>query len=506
MDGPAERPGPQAVIDGINQRIFDTSLDLILVVDSHGSFERISPSSLAILGYEPAEMIGHSAKEFLYPDDLENTRNEMRLARYGQMTRNFECRYVHKQGNVVSLWWTGLWSAPEHLYFFIGRDVTERKKTEAQLRAAREMDALLREGINNMPEGFAIYDSDERLVIFNASYKRLVPEADIIEPGVTLETILRYGIGRGLFPDALGREEEWIVERRQQHRTQHGVIEQRLSDGRWVLVSKYQMSQGHTIGLRVDITEIKRAQQALHKAEEQLRQAQKMEALGKLTGGMAHDFNNMLVVVLGSLDMAKPLIADGDAAELVQEAIDAATSAADLTRGLLAFARKQPLRPERIVLNVQITKLARLLGRIIGKGIAITLDLADDLWPVIIDAAQLDAALTNLTTNARDALPNGGHLMITTANRTLDADSGVPGDYAMIEVSDDGIGMTPEVCAQIFEPFFTTKTQGTGLGLSMVFGFMQQSGGHISAHSELGKGTTFRLYLPAAKRDPAHLT
>lgn len=500
MDGPAERPDAQAAIDGVNQRIFDTSLDLILVVDPYGSFQRISPSSLAILGYEPVEMIGHSAQEFLYPADLENTRNEMRLARYGQMTRNFECRYVHKDGRVVPLWWTGLWSVPEHLYFFIGRDMSERKETEAQLRAALQMDALLREGIDNMPEGFAIYDDEERLVVFNASYKRLVPEADIIAPGVTLEAILRYGISLGLFPDAVGHEEEWIAERRQQHRTQHGVIEQQLSDGRWVLVSKYQMSHGHTIGLRVDITEIKKAQAALHKAEEQLRQAQKVEALGKLTGGMAHDFNNMLVVILGSLDMAKSLITDDDAAELVQEAIDAATSAADLTRGLLAFARKQPLRPERIGLNEQITKLARLLDRVIGKAITINLDLADDLWPVVIDTAQLDAALANLTTNARDALPTGGHLTILTANHTLDAASGaVPGDYTLIQVSDNGIGMTPEVCANIFEPFFTTKSTGTGLGLSMVSEFVKQSGGHLSVDSKLGSGTTFRLYLPAAR-------
>ncbi|MEX0853168.1 MAG: MASE4 domain-containing protein, partial [Bauldia sp.] len=241
------------------------------------------------------------------------------------------------------------------------------------------------------------------------------------------------------------------------------------------------------------------------RTEAQLRQAQKMEAIGNLTGGMAHDFNNLLAVIIGNLDiLCGRKKDDPDVQELAGEALDAATHGADLTRRLLAFARRQPLKPQRVVLNDLITDLTKLLGRTLGEDIEISLDLAPGVWPVTVDPAQLEAALTNLATNARDAMPNGGSLIIVTGNRNLDADYAaqhpevVAGDYAAIEVSDTGEGMTAETAARIFEPFFTTKEtgKGTGLGLSMVYGFIKQSGGHINVYSEQGIGTTFRLYLP----------
>ena len=241
--------------------------------------------------------------------------------------------------------------------------------------------------------------------------------------------------------------------------------------------------------------------------EAQLRQAQKMEAIGSLTGGMAHDFNNLLGVIIGNLDLVTPLVgALGEAGELVQDAIDAALRGTELTRRLLAFARKQPLRPKRVEINELVSDVVHLLQRTLGENIEITLDLADDLWPVVVDPAQLEAALTNLATNARDAMPGGGKLLIGTGNRHLDAVYSAthadvaPGDYAAIEVTDSGCGMAAEIIEHIFEPFFTTKHngKGTGLGLSMVFGFFKQSGGHISVYSEPNVGTTFRLYLPRA--------
>jgi signal transduction histidine kinase/CheY-like chemotaxis protein len=240
-------------------------------------------------------------------------------------------------------------------------------------------------------------------------------------------------------------------------------------------------------------------------AEAQLRQAQKMEAVGTLTGGMAHDFNNLLGVVIGNLDMLRGFV-KGNATvdELAGEALDAALRGADLTRRLLAFARRQPLQPARIDVNELVDGITKLLSRTLGERIEIEVRLAPDLWPVVADPAQLESALTNLATNARDAMPNGGRLIIATGRRTLDADYAllhpevVPGEFAMIEVSDTGTGMPADVLSRIFEPFFTTKEQGqgTGLGLSMVFGFIKQSGGHISVYSEPAVGTTFRLYLP----------
>jgi PAS domain S-box-containing protein len=251
-----------------------------------------------------------------------------------------------------------------------------------------------------------------------------------------------------------------------------------------------------------DITERK-------KLETQLRQAQKMEAVGTLTGGMAHDFNNHLGVIILNLDVLQEMLPDKpEAEELSREAMAAAMRGAELIRRLLAFARRQPLQPQRTEINTLVAEMTKLLERTLGEEIRITLDLADGVWPTVIDPAQLESSLANLATNARDAMPHGGGLSIATRNRHLDADYAAqhaevtPGDYAMVEVSDSGGGMPPEVLAQVFEPFFTTKApgKGTGLGLSMVYGFMKQSGGHINVYSEVGVGTTVRLYLP---REPA---
>ena len=242
-----------------------------------------------------------------------------------------------------------------------------------------------------------------------------------------------------------------------------------------------------------DITERKRSEAALRTSEAQLRQAQKMEAIGNLTGGMAHDFNNLLGIIIGNLDLLRDRQSgDPDAEGLSRDALDAALRGADLTRRLLAFARRQPLQPARIDVNGLIAGIVKLLERTLGEEIQITLDLDPDTWPVVVDPAQLESILTNLATNARDAMPGGGQLIIVTENRSLDADYATqhaevePGDYAMIEVSDTGTGMSAEVASRIFEPFYTTKEpgKGTGLGLSMVFGFIKQSGGHINVYSE----------------------
>ena len=261
----------------------------------------------------------------------------------------------------------------------------------------------------------------------------------------------------------------------------------------------------YILGTVHDVTDRRRT-------EEQLRQSQKMEAIGNLTGGMAHDFNNLLGVVVGNLELARERLGDDeDLQELVSEALDAAWRGADLTRRLLAFARRQPLRPAQIDVNALVGDTVRLLHRLLGEDTEVQLNLGADIWPVVADPAQLESSLANLATNARDAMPGGGRLIIGAENRELDEDYAathpevVAGLYAMIEVSDNGTGMSAETIAQIFDPFFTTKEagKGTGLGLSSVFGFIKQSGGHVSVYSEVGVGTTFRLYLPRAASDAA---
>jgi hypothetical protein len=240
---------------------------------------------------------------------------------------------------------------------------------------------------------------------------------------------------------------------------------------------------------------------------EALRQAQKMEALGRLTGGVAHDFNNLLAIVIGYLDLLQAELPEGGSAtEMVTEALAASLRGAALTQHLLAFARRQPLSPTRIPTNLQIGATARLLARTLGNRVTVVQRLAKDAWPVRADAAQLEACVLNLAANARDAMPDGGTLTIATANHRVDAAQAAvspdmaEGDYAVIEVADTGTGIAPDAIGRIFEPFFTTKPPalGTGLGLSMVFGFAKQSNGHVTVRSAPGAGSTFRLYLPRA--------
>jgi signal transduction histidine kinase len=249
-------------------------------------------------------------------------------------------------------------------------------------------------------------------------------------------------------------------------------------------------------------------------AQEHLVQAQKMDAIGNLTGGLAHDFNNLLGIIIGNLDLLRTTGGDGTTAgEFISEAIEAATRGAELTHGLLAFARRQPLRLERIDVNALMSRTVKLLKRTLGENVTIALELDPMPWPVIADPAQLEASIANLATNARDSMPKGGRLGIRTTKRQLDAGYAAqhadvtPGDYVLIEVTDTGTGISRKIVNRIFEPFFTTKEpgRGTGLGLSMVFGYVKQARGHLSVDSEIGVGTTFRIYLRRAD-EPAEAT
>jgi signal transduction histidine kinase/CheY-like chemotaxis protein len=241
-------------------------------------------------------------------------------------------------------------------------------------------------------------------------------------------------------------------------------------------------------------------------AEAQTRQAQKMDALGQLTGGIAHDFNNMLAIVIGSLDVAHRRLARGDAdiMNFIDIGLDGANRAAGLTRRLLAFSRQQPLDPVVTELNALVQGMAELLRRTIGETIDLECALAGGLWRTCVDQPQLESAILNLAVNARDAMPEGGKLTIETLNAHLDdayatAHSEVaPGHYAVVAVSDTGVGMTREIAERAFDPFFTTKGigRGTGLGLSQVYGFVKQSGGHVKIYSEVDRGTTVKIYLP----------
>ncbi|MCR0983295.1 hybrid sensor histidine kinase/response regulator [Roseomonas populi] len=260
----------------------------------------------------------------------------------------------------------------------------------------------------------------------------------------------------------------------------------------------------HAVGR--DIQAEKEAAEALRRAEEALRQSQKMEAVGQLTGGIAHDFNNLLTGITGSLELLRSRLAQGRLTDLdryITTAHGAAGRAAALTHRLLAFARRQTLDPKPTNVNRLISGMEELIRRTVGPEITVEVVGSAGLWTVLVDPNQLESALLNLCINARDAMPDGGRITIETANKWLDDRAGherdlPPGQYLSLCVTDTGTGMTPEVIGRAFDPFFTTKPigQGTGLGLSMIYGFVRQSGGQVRIYSELGQGTTMCLYLP----------
>jgi two-component system, cell cycle sensor histidine kinase and response regulator CckA len=265
------------------------------------------------------------------------------------------------------------------------------------------------------------------------------------------------------------------------------------------------VERGLIFAIGQDITDRRTMESALLEREAQLRQTQKMEAIGQLAGGVAHDFNNLLTVILGNTEIARdPAVDPREREQLLMEVDAAGGRAAALTRKLLAFSRRQVLEPVEVNLNELVADAAKLLRRLIGENIAISMSLADDLGRVLVDRAQLEQIVLNLSVNARDAMPDGGRLTLETQN--VDAEALPPdfprelaaGPYMMLAVSDTGCGIPDEVKPRLFEPFFTTKPKGhgTGMGLAMVFGTVTQSQGHISVSSEVGRGTTFRVYFP----------
>ena len=479
---------------GQNRRIFDTCLDLILVSDRKGVFTRVSPSSLRILGYQPEEMIGHNALEFLCPDDLESTRNEIRLARRGRKRRNFEARFRHKDGHFVSMNWTGVWSEPDMEYFSIGRDMTARKALE---RRERESKTTLAAVIDASPVAIICLAPDHTVLVWSRAAEQLF--------GYKAEEVI--GKPYKLVPEGHEAEFRTLIARSMSGETLRDVrVRRQRKDGALVDISfeaapMYDAGKVTAVAFALaDITE-------RNKLEQRLRQSEKMDVIGQLTGGVAHDFNNMLTVITGTIDLLADGVADRpELAEIAKLISEAADRGAELTRHLLAFARKQPLQPRETNVTQMAHEAANLLRQTLGEQINIDWKLSETAWSAMVDPGQLVTAIMNLAVNARDVMPNGGKLTIETKNVFLDETYAnehsevMAGAYVMIAVSDTGPGIPPAIRDRVFEPFFTTKGvgKGTGLGLSMVYGFVKQSGGHIKLYSEEGLGTTFKIYLPRA--------
>jgi len=342
----------------------------------------------------------------------------------------------------------------------------------------------------------------------------------VLGPSATPERLEKdpQFIWNRIVPEDVGPVQESVRRSSQAMVPWNEEFRMRRDDGSIVWLSGASRPHGDGLGnvicdgILIDITERKAAEQALARAEEQLRQLQRLESIGQLTGGIAHDFNNLLQIILGNLDLAREQITDqAKAWERMKVAFEAAERAAELTQQLLAFARKQTLAPRAVKVNDLVRRVDNMLRHTLGRDIRMEFQLADDVWDVFCDPAQLESALVNLAMNARDAMPDGGTLRIATANRALDdayaqahPDVHV-GDYVAISVADTGVGMPPEVSARAFEPFFTTKEvgRGTGLGLAMVYGFVKQSGGHVDLVSEPGRGTEITMYLPKMPGTPS---
>jgi signal transduction histidine kinase len=391
----------------------------------------------------------------------------------------------------------------------IAHEETKRavQEIQAQNRALQERDVELDlqntrfdAALNNMGQALCMVGPDDRLIVCNRPFHELFGTGpDDTRTGQHAHSMFRDIARRFANPELIERAWHEQLSLISERRAAALVLEGQ--DGRALAVSHQPMEGGGWVATYEDITQSRLA-------ERQLAQAQKMEAIGNLTGGMAHDFNNLLAVISLNLEF---LLSRTDGDQRVQEpasrALQASLRGANLIAQLLSFARRQPLAPQRISVNPWIGSIAALLERALGDSIEIRLSLGQGIWPVNADATRLETAIANLATNARDAMPNGGQLTIATSNVTQpepppsDAGDLQPGDYVMIEVSDTGTGIPPEVMSRIFEPFFTTKPEGrgTGLGLSMVFGFIRQSGGHITVDSRPARGTTFRLYLPRAE-------
>jgi PAS domain S-box-containing protein len=386
---------------------------------------------------------------------------------------------------------------------FIGviYDISDSKAAEAKLRElARTLEARVeartqeRDRIwNSSRDLFAVVGPDGTYRAVNPAWRTLLGYAEDEVVGHDFRELLEPG-------DASVGLSRWAG------RTGDDALDDfdarmRAKDGGWRWINWTVIPEGEAFyAVGRDVTERKHL-------EEQLRQSQKMEAVGQLTGGLAHDFNNMLTGVLGGLDMVRRRLADGrleDVGRFMDTAVASAERAAALTHRLLAFSRRQTLDPQPIEVNALIASMEDLLRRTLGEQVDLAVALAPDLWTTLTDANQLESAILNLAINARDAMPDGGKLTVETCNARLDAtyteavEGLEPGDYVLVSVSDTGSGMPAEVLARAFDPFFTTKPlgQGTGLGLSMVYGFARQSNGHVSIYSETGVGTTVKLYLP----------
>ncbi len=491
-------------------RILGSMKNMFFRVDTDGVFTRVSPSVTPLLGYLPEEMVGRAASDFyVEPSDREVFLSAM--AAGGGRVRDYEMMLRAKDGSSVQLSMTSYYLYDADGTYIgiegIGRDFSDRRQAEERVHTLIERLSLATRagGIGiwerDIATGTVVWDR-KMCEMYGLPGDGYTGTPDVWKRRLHPDDVARVA---SEIDDAIASKDEFSL-----------AFRTRWPDGSIRHIESYAIVRRdaggvplHLIGMNRDITE-------KVEAEQRLVESQKMEMVGQLTGGLAHDFNNLLAVILGNLEfMDDHIEPDSTLDSLKKGALRATLRGADLTQRLLAFSRKQALRPEYTDTDRLIQELSELMRRTLGEQVEIECRLKADQHSIMIDPGQLENALLNLAINARDAMVGGGRITIETANTVLGADDlegkeiddVTPGPYLVISISDSGSGMPDSVRERVFEPFFTTKEagKGSGLGLSMVYGFVKQSGGQITIDSRAGAGTKIRLYLPRTKHAPRQL-
>ncbi|MCW9035869.1 MAG: PAS domain S-box protein [Rhodospirillales bacterium] len=491
----------------LNERRFrdivECSMESIWEVDENFRFTFLDSSNNSMLGYTLKEIIGKTPFEFMPPKEAIRVKQvALELIEKNKPFSRLESINIHKNGQFVFFSTSGVPIFTKRGKFKgyrgVNLDITEHKEIQKQLEATAG----------------ALTESEERfrsLQEFFPTAIGLHESGHFVDANEALENLTGFSLEELRAHQNL----ELIAEE------SHAIVRQNIArgfDGTYEVTGKRK--DGSTYPLELQGTNIPYKGKVLRitefrdlterkATEARLRQSQKLEAIGQLTGGIAHDFNNILGIIQGNLELLQRKIPnDQSALDRLSKALSGTKRAAKLTEKLLGFSRPEAHGTQLTSINEFIRNMEELITKSLTVSIKVESHLAEDLWFVKIDPGDLEDAILNLALNARDAMPDGGTLVIETANKTLDENyaqrnqTGQAGDFVMFSVSDTGMGMSPEVKERIFEPFFSTKEagKGTGLGLSMVYGFTQRSNGHIKIYSELDEGTTFRIYLPRARR------
>ncbi|MCF7810482.1 PAS domain S-box protein [bacterium] len=483
------------------EELIEGAPEAIAILDNEDRIKRINREFTRIFEYEAKEAIGHKINDLIVPENLKDEGlkatkdvSEGKSVHLETVRRKKSGELIHASilGNPI------MFEGDQLAVYGIYRDITTRKRSEEALRESEERYRRLFE---DDLTGDYISTPEGKLITCNPAFATIFGYSSVEEAlSAPISSFYTNPEDRFVFLELLKKKKK-LEFYEKDYRHSDGYALNILEHAVGVFNEQNEMIQIR--GYIIDNTEYK-------KLEEQFNQAQKMEAVGRLAGGIAHDFNNLLTVITGNTELAKMSINKHDPLyEDIEEIRKAAERAAELTHQLLAFSRKQTLQVKTINLNQIVLTIDKMLKRIIGENIDLKTVLASDLKNINADPGQIEQIITNLAVNSKDAMPNGGELTIETQNVVLDEDYCIahpdtkPGLYAMLAISDSGEGMPEEVCNHIFDPFFTTKEigKGTGLGLSTVYGIVKQSGGNIWVYSEMGKGTSFKIYLPVVENE-----